>query len=324
MYTIREIGENIKNSCNFNGDVFFDESLKNRTTMRVGGNAALLLEPFDTASLIFVLRILHSANCEKIYVIGGGSNIIAPDNELHFPVISLKKIKSTIELNESVAENGESQLLLKCSCGTSWGEIFTYCIEHKIGGLLTFTGLPGTVGGACFMNASCFGCAISDVLESAEYVSENGEAKIYSMSAEGSAEKNDEWGYKKSPFQTAAKNGEKRIVTSAVFKVFKTADDVRSVGLSYLEKRKEKGHYKKPSAGSVFRNPEGEIAGKLIDECGLKGFCIGGAKIADWHANIIINENNASQAEIKELVDYIVNRVNGKKSIKLIPEIIFW
>ena len=313
MYTIREIGENIKNSNAFSGNVFFDDMLSSRTTMQVGGKAALIVEPKNEESLSFAIKMLFA---QKLHfrILGGGSNIVAPDNYFEVPILSLRKLKTDIELISNESLINENNTLLKCGAGTSWGEIFKFCTEKKLSGLLEFTGLPGTVGGACFMNAGCFGLAISDVLEYAEYLSEDGKKHVYKM-------QNADWGYKKSPFQALI---DKNVITSAAFRVHKSTQDVRAIGLSYIEKRKERGHYKKPSAGSVFRNPEGISAGKIIDDCALKGYRIGGAQIAPYHANIIINENNALQTEIKELVDYIVNIVKQKKNVQLIPEIIFW
>ena len=314
MYTIREIGENIKDSKDFNGEVFFDFPMSKRTTMHVGGKADVIFEPYDEESLSFVLSTLSSNNNNDFYVLGGGSNLVVSDNGVTKPIISLRKLKKEIEIIDTYKAE---QKKIKCSAGLSWAEVFTFCTKNKLGGLCEFTGLPGTVGGACFMNASCFSSSISAVLESAEYMSEKGEKIIYTMNQ-------DDWDYKKSPFQNTSCSSQTKIVTSATFRVYKTDEDIHSKGFAYIEKRKEKGHYKKPCAGSAFKNPKGEVAGKLIDECGLKGHKIGGAMVAPWHANIIINENNATQYDISKLMDYIVSIVKEKKNIELIPEIIFW
>ena len=317
MYTIREIGENIKDSKHFNGNVLFNIPMSEKTTMHVGGEASLIIEPFDETSLSFALKYLSSTEYAKdFHILGGGSNIIASDTGIKIPIISLRKLKAKIEIIDIKDKNENAEQTIKCSAGMSWAEIFKFCTEHSFTGLLEFTGLPGTVGGACYMNASCFNSSIAKVLLSAEYMTEDGEKRVYEMNQ-------DDWDYKKSPFQTSCE-GKKNIVTSATFKVYTSNSDIHSQGLAFIQKRKEKGHYKKHCAGSVFKNPKGEIAGKLIEECGLKGFSIGGAQIASWHANIIINENNAKQTEISKLMDYIVDIVKQQKNIKLIPEIIFW
>ena len=291
--------------------------MSEKTTMHVGGEASLIIEPFDETSLSFALKYLSSTEYAKdFHILGGGSNIIASDTGIKIPIISLRKLKAKIEIIDIKDKNENAEQTIKCSAGMSWAEIFKFCTEHSFTGLLEFTGLPGTVGGACYMNASCFNSSIAKVLLSAEYMTEDGEKRVYEMNQ-------DDWDYKKSPFQTSCE-GKKNIVTSATFKVYTSNSDIHSQGLAFIQKRKEKGHYKKPCAGSVFKNPKGEIAGKLIEECGLKGFSIGGAQIAPWHANIIINENNAKQTEISKLMDYIVDIVKQRKNIKLIPEIIFW
>ena len=128
-----------------------------------------------------------------------------------------------------------------------------------------------------------------------------------------------DWGYKKSPFQTGDK-----VILSAVFNVKKGFDEAKSAEV--LEKRKTMGHFKAPSAGSAFKNKpeEGIIAGKIIDECGLKGFSCGGAQIAPWHGNFIINpEKKASCADIKALVEKVQETVLQKTGIKLECEILF-
>ena len=291
--------------------------MSEKTTMHVGGEASLIIEPFDETSLSFALKYLSSTEYAKdFHILGGGSNIIASDTGIKIPIISLRKLKSKIEIIDIKDKNENAEQTIKCSAGMSWAEIFKFCTKHSFTGLLEFTGLPGTVGGACYMNASCFNSSIAKVLLSAEYMTEDGKKRVYEMNQ-------DDWDYKKSPFQTSCE-GKKNIVTSATFKVYTSNSDIHSQGLAFIEKRKEKGHYKKPCAGSVFKNPKGEIAGKLIEECGLKGFSIGGAQIAPWHANIIINKNNAKQTEINKLMDYIVDIVKQQKNIKLIPEIIFW
>ena len=309
MYTIREIGENIKNCENFRGNVLFGVPMSARTTMKVGGNAELIIEPEDENALSAALGVIQTMNSD-FFVLGGGSNLVVSDGGVKQPVISLRNF-SGISILEI-----DGEFFLECGAGATWGSIFNFCSEKNFSGLLKFTGLPGTVGGAVFMNASCFGSSVSDVIQSAKYMSANGQSQVYAVNEA-------DWGYKKSPFQTGG--ADKKIVTSAIFRVQKSTENVREKGLSFLAKRREMGHFEKPCAGSVFKNPAGEkSAGRLIDECGLKGFKIGGAQVSLKHANIIVNSGNATQKDISALVDFVAAEVLRKKNVQFSAEIVFW
>lgn len=311
MYTIREIGENIKNYKGFEGEVLFDVPMKNRTSMRVGGNAALIIEPLNLASLKNAL-----AFCDDYFILGGGSNIVVSDAGFDIPVFSLRNMKN-MSLETNAAD--ESTVILTVDSGCTWGLVHSFCIEHGLLGLTEFNGLPGTVGGAAYMNASCFGHAFNDNLLKISYL-DSGIIKEYNYSKS-------DWSYKRSPFSSGKlKEDEKKspVVCSVSFLMKKESPEVvKNAGEDILRKRSEKGHFKYPSAGSVFKNPEGFIAGKLIDECGLKGYSIGGAQVAPFHGNIIINTGNATQKDVFLLVNYVKEQVLKHKNILLNPEIIF-
>ena len=289
----------------FRGSVLFGEPMKNRTTMRVGGDAPVFLEPGDEESLAFAIEKIRSAG-GKFFVLGGGSNTVFPD-EIAFAVVSTRKLPGKIEFD------GERKSI-SVPAGAVWGSVIEFCRRENLGGLEEFTALSGTAGGAAFMNASCFSRSVSDVLASAEFLNlENLKKSRYIM------EGND-WGYKASPFQNPQK-----IVLSVEFSVSTEGfDEERSREI--LEKRRRMGHFRAPSAGSVFRNdPEnGIVAGRIIDECGLKGATVGGAAVAPWHGNFIVNENQKASAEdVENLVKLIENRVQLEKGIDLKREIIF-
>ncbi len=250
----------------------------------------------------------------------------------------------------------EFKKILQVSAGSSWGSVISFCRENNLGGFEAFTGLSGTVGGALFMNATCFGLSACDNLLSVRYFDLN-DGKIHEY------QKNDsDWGYKKSPFQsfattdyadytdsseggvagaspqrgeraTKCERGERllplplitgKIILSAKFSVTTGFDSEKSE--KCISDRKEKGHFRAPSAGSAFKNDaaHGIIAGKVIDECGLKGFSVGGAQIAPWHGNFIINpEQKASAEDVKKLSDEVKKIVFEKKGVRLENEILF-
>ena len=359
---------------NFRGEVKQNESLAKHCTMRVGGEAKLYIEPFDTESLIFALKSAEKAGLD-FYLLGGGSNTIFPDEGLNL-VICTKKIgfgepAQPVRLlensgkNESNFANGaNNEKHILCSAGASWGSVLGFCKKNNLGGFEPFTALSGTVGGAVFMNASCFALSLSDNLVRVEYLDFNADSKPASKQLEiRNYEFNaDDWGYKRSPFQNSgvrnreekrkggvtgdfpplkgvAENAqavgargtfpphdknEKKIILSAEFKVRDGFDG--EISENVRQKRVAMGHFRAASAGSAFKNePEkGIVAGKLIDECALKGFSLGGAQIAPWHANFIINpDGKATAADIRALVETVQKKVFEEKGVLLEPEIIF-
>ncbi len=319
-------------------DVKLDEDMARKTTMQVGGKAPLFLEPWDEDSFIASLSLCRE-NQVPFFILGGGSNLIVSDEGFEEAVISTRKLKGI-----SFRENKEHEITVQA--GSSWAQVNTFCKEHNLGGFESFSGLSGTVGGALFMNATCFGLSTCDNLISVRYYdSSSGEIKIYSKNPV-------DWGYKKSPFQiremteseevggvtgaspvergvdaTKCGAGERllpcKIILSADFKLSGPFNEEKARRV--LESRKEKGHFKAPSAGSTFKNPQNPpvSAGLLIDQCGLKGFSIGGAQIAPWHGNFVINRGGAKACEIRQLMKEVADRVKKEKGIDLESEVIF-
>lgn len=318
--------------ADFNGRIKIDEPMKNHTTFRIGGIAPLFLEPENEKSLILAVKKLKEQEIE-FFVLGGGSNIVMAD-EIDFAVISTRQmqnmqfstikgksgglLKISLEYRKELELKSESdKRYINCDAGATWGQILNLCVKKKFSGFESFAGLPGTVGGATYINATCFGFSLCDNLVSVRYLDlDDFEIKTYDKNPS-------DWGYKKSPFQT-----NKRIVLSAEFEVKETDKTEEEIKADYMKTMKEralKKHFEAPSAGSVFRNiPEQNIiAGKIIDECGLKGMKVGGAKVADWHGNFIINEENATSKDVKELVKMIQDKVKSEKGVDLKCEIIF-
>ena len=340
---------------NFRGEAKQNESLAKHCTMRVGGPAKLYIEPFDTESLVFALKSAEKSGLD-FYLLGGGSNTIFPDEGMNL-VICTKKIgfgesaqlAEPVRLLENSGACGAKRIV--CSAGASWGSVLGFCKKNNLGGFEPFTALSGTVGGAVFMNASCFGLATSDRLLSVRYFdAQKNEILTYKTEEK-------DWDYKKSPFQPlkekqkggvtgdlpplkgAAENAqavgargtfpphdknEKKIILSAEFKIKDGFDGGLSENVR--QKRVSMGHFRAASAGSAFKNEieKGIVAGKLIDECCFKGFSLGGAQIAPWHANFIINpDGKATAADIRALVETVQKKVLEEKGVLLKPEIIF-
>lgn len=312
MKNTTEIRDFFAKAEQYRGAIFLNEPIAPKTTFRIGGAAPIFFEPDDIDSLLFSLRFLKE-NGISFFILGGGSNIVVSDSGFDGAVIS------TARLNKISARPASGSCAeVTCEAGTATARLVSFCTEQKISGIEKFAGLPGSVGGALFMNARCFDTSISSLLKSAVYIDcETLQKNEYSFCDK-------DWAYKSSPFQDG-----KKILVGAVF-TLKQCDESEAEKIAadctrYINERKEKGHFKFPSAGSVFKNNRnfGEPSGKIIDSCGLRGMKIGGAQIAPWHGNFIINTGNATQKDVKELVDFVVNKVQSERGFSLQTEIIF-
>ncbi|MCL2410654.1 MAG: UDP-N-acetylmuramate dehydrogenase [Treponema sp.] len=309
-----------KNFCKV--DVRFCESMKEHTTFKVGGTADCWVCPKpqvgeSASEELFVSFLVDFFNCCKdagipIFILGGGANVVASDKGIRGIVFDMtewkgKSIRSFDAKNELVFRSG-----------TTMDEAALIAADFNLSGLEFFSGMPGTIGGALWMNARCYGSEISDVLSGAEIISrEQGVAGIKKFKIEDLTG----FGYKKSPFQ----NMDCLILNAA----FKLNNGNKGQILAQMEKNKkdrmDKGHYLFPSAGSAFKNniEFGKPTGQIIDELGLKGLSIGGAQVAPFHGNFIVNTGNASAADIRTLVQEISEKVKKASGFTLEPEILF-
>lgn len=350
--SIRETGENIKNSPLFNGTVEYNVPLKDFTTMKVGGPAEMFIRPNDQISLAVAASVLKRDGVD-IFVLGGGSNTIVRDGGIPGAVIA------TDGLHEITVEPGKAQpfeledfpevkeaveISLTAGSGTTIKELTSWCARYGIIGVESFSGLPGTFGGAVYMNARCYEKDFSSIIQSVNYVdldclpTDLDEKETYEISdldvIDTYTFSLGDWAYKKSPFQ-----GKKWIITSVTISL-RGLDVYVSGGLYagpafcdyvtkknsyYEEDRRNKGQFRAPSAGSVFKNNHdyGKPSGRIIDEVGLKGNKIGGAQVSLWHGNFIINMGNATAKDVESLVEHVKARVVENTGFVLEPEIIF-
>ena len=313
MISISDIVQKF-NTEQFDGSILRSENMANHTTIKVGGQAPIFVSPKNIPSLIYALSIFHTNNI-PYFVIGGGSNIIVSDKGFEGAVIHTGKLKDFSPCTVQ-SEDCASEKIVCCSAGENISSLVSFCTENKCSGLETFAGLPGTVGGAIYMNASCFDVSISDRLLSCEYID------LESLKICEYIFNPDDWDYKKSPFQQ-----KKSIITNAKFRVHFLQSESTTIAercKKYILERSSKGHFKYPSAGSVFKNNHsfGEPSGKLIDLAGLKGYRIGGAQVAPWHGNFIINVENASAMDVKDLIEFVKKKVYEKTGFMLEEEVI--
>jgi len=202
MTSIRETAEKF-NTDDFKGRILFSETMANHTTFRIGGPAPLFIEPFDVPSLRFALSVLKT-DAVPYFVLGGGSNIVVSDKGFEGAVVSMSAL-CDIEVDGEYVASG---------AGASVSSVVSFCTEHALSGLEAFAGLPGSAGGAVYMNARCFDVSVSDILSEVRYIDGSTlEEKTYRFNAA-------DWDYKISPFQNTP-----RIVTCAVFKTRRLSED---------------------------------------------------------------------------------------------------
>ena len=277
--------------------------LKKHTSFKVGGDADIAIFPNSREEIITALKTLKENNI-PVTLMGRGSNMVVSDKGIEGAVLVLA---------DNFAEMKQiSPEIIEASAGVKLSNLCMFAMKRGLGGLEFAYGIPGTVGGAVFMNAGAYDGETAKVIESVEYLTKDGE--ILRISAEEC-----DFSYRHSVFM---ENG--GTVLSARFKLeFKSSDEVKEKMDDFLSRRKEKQPLEYPSAGSVFKRPEGYFAGALIEKSGLKGYSVGGAQVSVKHAGFIINKGGATAEDIKNLVKEIQNKVKADSGVDLKCEIRF-
>ncbi|MCL2214204.1 MAG: UDP-N-acetylmuramate dehydrogenase [Treponema sp.] len=299
-------------------EVRYNEPMKEHTTFKVGGPADCWIQGSDNNFPYFCAEFLYCTRKERInvFILGGGANIVVSDKGIRGVVLDMCAWKSPHK-SEGICLNSEEEFVLRS--GTSIDKACEAALCTGFSGFEFLAGMPGTIGGAVWMNARCYGSEISDTLSWTEVIAgqDSGKyelRKIYTSAAAG-------FGYKQSPFQKVD-----CLILSAAFKLKKGDKEIiKSEMKKNRQDRNNKGHYLFPCAGSVFKNNHefGKPAGAIIDELGLKGLKKGGAQVAPFHGNIIINTGGASAENIRMLTQEIALTVKEKTGFILEPEILF-
>lgn len=281
--------------------VRYDEPLKNHTTFKIGGNCIALIEPREVSDIVETIKICRE-NSIKFFVIGNGSNLLVPDEGYNGVIIKLKSEFSTIQV--------EGEYLIVNS-GAKLSEVYTVAYKNSLTGFEFASGIPGTIGGAIYMNAGAYGGEMKDIVESVEVLDlDNFELREL---------KNEEleFSYRKSIIQR--KN---YIVTTIKLKLQKgNKEEINAVYEDLRERRNSKQPLNFGSAGSTFKRPEGHFASKLIEDAGLKGYHINDAWVSEKHSGFIVNKGNASFKEVMELIEYVQKVVFEKFGVKLETEV---
>ncbi|AEJ18823.1 UDP-N-acetylenolpyruvoylglucosamine reductase [Gracilinema caldarium DSM 7334] len=288
------------------GALRFDEPMSLHTTFKVGGPADIWVRPEGPSFPRYAACLLRTARTEgvPVFILGGGANLVVSDQGIRGIVLDTT--------GWSGWQIDESSVLLYA--GTTVDKAVEVCADHEREALAFLAGMPGSIGGAIWMNARCYNLSISDVLMETWILNEQFEQVWVPFRPE-------DFEYKISPFQ----HRQVLILGGR----FKTRPGDRSALVAEMQKyrqdRETKGHYTLPSAGSAFKNNHafGKPTGKIIDELGLRGLSLGGAKVADWHGNIIVNTGTATAQDIYLLTEILKKRVKEALGYDLECEILF-
>lgn len=270
------------------------------TSFKTGGCADIILFPHSCECLSVLLAFCFKAG-EKPFVFGNGSNLLVSDAGIRGVSIRMGQAFG------GISANGNEIL---CSSGVSLSRLCAFALENSLTGLEFAYGIPGTAGGAAYMNAGAYGGEMKDVLVECRHLSPNG--------VEGGFAGDElQLGYRHSAYA----HGDYVITALKLRLQHGERESIRAKMNELLGRRKDKQPLDYPSAGSTFKRPEGHFAGALIEQCGLKGCCIGGAAVSEKHAGFIINRGKATSADILKLIEYVQNTVLAQTGIQLETEV---
>lgn len=290
---------------NITGKILTDVSMKLHTTFETGGIADYFAVPSGYEDLVKLLDFAKK-HTVPFFILGGGANILVSDKGIRGLVIDMKNL-SELHFEDTLCTAG---------AGYSISELAAAAAEKSLSGLDFIYGMPGSVGGAVWMNARCYDVSISDILIKVDYLNEKLERKSLETD-----EILNTFSYKDSPFQHSS-----NVILSASFRLVKGDKKEIIKKMNHHKKDREcKGHYRYPCAGSVFKNNRafGKPTGVIIDSLGLKGYSRGEARIAEFHGNIIVNKGSARSKDIKNIVDYTRELTQKKLGLELETEIQF-
>ncbi len=278
------------------------EPMKDHTTFRVGGEADYYITVNSLTELQSVLGFCKEYAIPYM-IIGNGSNLLVSDTGLR---------RAVIRLAGEFKELSVSKDTVKCGAGVTLAKLCTFALDNSLSGLEFAFGIPGTVGGAVYMNAGAYGKEMKDVLHTVTHLTRDG--KVETLSAENLC-----LSYRHSIYKS-----NKAIVLSATFKLsLGDKPQIKELMDDIMNRRVSKQPLELPSAGSVFKRPEGAFAGTLIEQCGLKGTSVGGAQVSPKHAGFIVNTGGATCKDVTDLISLVQKTVKDSTGYILEREIIY-
>ena len=277
-----------------------DEPMKRHTTFRIGGPADYFLLPSSEEELRGILKICKNEEL-PYFILGNGSNLLVSDQGYEGVIIQIYKQMNRVEITENE---------MHAQAGALLSMIANRAMEAELTGFEFAAGIPGTLGGACVMNAGAYGGEMKDVLETVTVLTRDGDVKTLTKDEL-------ELGYRTS---VIAKKD--YIVLSAVIRLENgRKEEIKAVMDDLKEKRITKQPLEYPSAGSTFKRPEGYFAGKLIQDAGLRGFQVGGAQVSEKHCGFVVNKDQATAADVMNLMNQVSDKVYEMSGVRLEPEV---
>ena len=278
------------------------EPMSKHTSFKIGGNADVYIKVNNLSKLSTILKECQASDVDYM-ILGNGSNLLVSDDGIRGVVIRLDGDFRKITLLDDTT--------IFCGAGATLAYLCKFALNCGLSGLEFAWGIPGTVGGAVFMNAGAYDGEMKDVVHSVSHISPSGEI--------GRTENDDlKFGYRTSVYRS-----NNMIITGVTLKLKKgNPDEIRAKMDDYMSRRSTKQPLEYPSAGSVFKRPEGNFAGALIEQCGLKGKTCGGAQVSEKHAGFIINKSNATAKDVRDLIGEIQKTVSEKTGYSLECELI--
>ncbi len=295
----------IKEICKKHGGEYREnEPLSGYTTFRIGGRCPIAVKPNSSECLCEILAAFKRENVSN-RIMGKGSNLLISDSGITEPVIMISSDMGKIEFSE--------EGIVTCEAGASLMSLCREAADRGLSGIEFAFGIPGSVGGAVYMNAGAYGGEMKEIVLSCTYA--DGEGSLHKIFNEDM-----EFSYRHSFFC-----GKPFVITEIELKLSK--GDKKAITEKMTEllgKRKDKQPLEYPSAGSTFKRPEGDFAGRLIEAAGLRGFTVGGAQVSEKHCGFVVNRGGASFYDVMELINQVKELVYRDSGIKLECEVVIW
>ena len=285
-------------------ELAMEEPMSKHTSFRIGGPVEVMAFPKNHEELA---KVLKTAEILKVTpaILGAGTNILAPDEGIRGLIICLKDCMDGMEQLDATH--------IRVAAGVTMTRAALFAANLGLGGLEFAHGIPGTVGGGVYMNAGAYGGEICQVCESVEVMDRSGNISTVGCNCM-------EFAYRHSILEDTD-----NIVLSAVFALTPMPqEEIRAKMAELMNKRKTSQPLDLPSAGSAFKRPIGGYAAALIDQSGLKGFCVGGAGVSTKHAGFVVNNGGATSADVKEVLRQVADKVFADSGIRLEPEVRIW
>ena len=293
--------EIIKSVCDEIGCEYNENTLLSScTSFKIGGKADLFVQPDSVEKLTAVVSECKKIGA-KILILGKGSNLLVSDEGFRGVVISTSKLDKIELIDETT---------VYCQSGVTLSKLCRFALDNSLTGLEFAYGIPGSAGGAAYMNAGAYGGEMKDVLFKCDHLSADGVISSYSDSEL-------ELSYRHSVYSKSDK-----FITALYLKLRKgDKEEIKAKMDELMGKRRDKQPLEYPSAGSTFKRPEGYFAGALVEECGLKGFTVGGAQVSEKHAGFVINIGGATASDVLSVIEHCKKTVYESKGVMLEPEV---